>query len=204
MALISGGIAMREHEQRAQFVRGVMRRTGSAAAPEWAPGLMARLASFLAVFLLGLALTLMYNVLHLALAGGAQPAGLTDALVAVGIVFAVSIICWRVGRIALATGIPFAQLVWVGSFSAPFLAFLFRAFHPEAGSRGWLLLGALALFAMGILPLLLRLGQRLLRKRRGYDEGHALYRSLAMIVFEGILLAGGVFAGFAWFETIVH
>jgi len=197
-------MSMRENEQRAQFVRGVLRRTGSAAAPEWAPGPLARFAALLAVFLLGLAATLIYRVFHLALSKRTLPASLTDALEAAGIAFAVSFVCWRVGRVALATGIPFARLVWVGSLSAPFLAFLLRALHPEADSRGWLVLGSLALFAMGMLPALVRLVQGVSRKRRGYDEGYAPYRSVVMIVFEVVLLAGGVLAGIAWFDGIVR
>jgi hypothetical protein len=162
------------------------------------------LAGFLAVWLLGLASTLVYRMLHLALSGRSVAGGMTDVLVAIGVAFTLCFIFWHLGRIALGTGFSFARMVWLGSLSAPFFAFLGRVFHPEAESRGWLIIGALMLFAIGMLPSITRIVQGLTRRRRGYDEGHAPYRSIAHMVFEVLLLVGGVFAGTTWFDVIIR
>ncbi|HPH02949.1 MAG TPA: hypothetical protein PK297_08330 [Spirochaetota bacterium] len=195
---------MRDSDQRAQFVRGVMRRTGSAAAPEWAPGSLARLSGFLAVWLLALAATLVYRVFAIVLSGKPLPATVTDVLVAAGIAWVLCFVFWRLGRIALASGFSFPRMVMGGALFAPCLAFFVRAIQPGATGKGWLILGAIVLFSIGMLPTILRIVQGLTRRRRGYDEGHAHWRSLPLMVFECILLIGGLFTGAAWFDVLIR
>jgi len=188
-------------EKRAQFVRGVIRRTKSDIPPDWAPGWIARFAAMLAVYLHALAACWAFFLLRILLLqemAVIEPWPLWITL----LTYIMSLLFGYFGRRILELGIPFVRLVWFVSFGLLAYCFGEYACSPGVSSPGLMIAVAIVFFLIGFGPALaaafLAKGQR----KRGYDDGTMRQRSRVVLICELLAMALGVYSAVVWFPSL--
>ena len=192
---------MLDNEKRAQFVRGVLRRTKSDVPPEWAPGMGVRVFAILAVYLHAVAASWAFFVMRILLRG--EGSTIEVAFFCTPLVYVLAILFGHFGRRVLSHGFPFARLVWFVSFGLLAYCFGEYAFIPEIASPAVFFVLALVFFAVGFSPALVVLCISRAQQKRGYDDSVRYRRSKAVLLWEMVLMAMGVYSGVSWFPLFM-